>query len=166
MTTSLMRTRHATEHDVTALRCMLERCSPQTLEHRFHGPLAPVPDRLLRELVNPPLGWSLLAEQGAELVGHGCAAPLSTTSVEIGLLVDDAFQGTGVGARLVRDLALGAVERGFASMRCSVAPDNLAVLPTVRKAGLEARSAYVDGIVELDITLPAAHRDGSLPLPA
>jgi GNAT superfamily N-acetyltransferase len=153
MTTSLVRTRHASADDVGAVLDLYERCSPQTLELRFHVPVTRVTEGVVRQLVEPPDGWSVVAEQGEELVGHGCAGPLSPSRVEIGLLVDDAFQGTGVGTRLVRDLATSARERGYSAMVCSVAPDNASVLPTVRRAGLEALSTYADGLVEIEIPL-------------
>ena len=123
MTTSLVRTRQATADDIDAVRDLYDRCSPQTLEHRFHASLQRVPERLLPRLLEPRPGWSLLAVQGEEVIGHGCAGSVSTATVEVGLIVDDAFQGTGVGTRLLRDLAESAVERGFRSLLCLVEPD-------------------------------------------
>jgi GNAT superfamily N-acetyltransferase len=163
MTTSLVRTRHASADDVGAVLELYNRCSPQTLELRFHIPVSHVPERLVRDLVEPQDGWSVVAEQGEEVIGHGCAGRLSASRVEIGLLVDDAFQGTGVGTRLLRDLAASATDRGCTSMVCSVAPDNASVLPTVRRAGLEGLSTYVDGVVEIEIPLAAGSAGLGLP---
>jgi ribosomal protein S18 acetylase RimI-like enzyme len=153
MTTSLVRTRYADADDVAAVQGLYDRCSPQTLEHRFHMPVRSVSPTVVGELLSPRRGWSLLAEQGEEVVGHGCAGETSPEQVEIGLLVDDAFQGTGVGSRLMRDLAATAAERGYRSLVCCVAPDNQSVLPTVRRAGLPHVSAYVDGVVEIVVPL-------------
>jgi len=155
MTTSLVRTRQACADDVAAVLELYGRCSPQTLELRFHVPVTTVPERLVRDLVQSPEGWSVVAEQAEEVIGHGCAGRLSASRVEIGLLVDDAFQGTGVGTRMLRDLATSAVERGYTTMMCSVAPDNASVLPTVRRAGLEGLTTYVDGVLEIEIPLEA-----------
>jgi ribosomal protein S18 acetylase RimI-like enzyme len=157
MTTSLVRTRLATSDDVHAVLALHRRCSPQTLEHRFHVPVSRVPEHLVRALVSPPRGWSIVAEQGSEVIGHGCAGETSSHRVEVGLLVDDAYQGTGVGTRLMRDLAVSAAERGYDSLVCAVEPDNMSVLPTVHRAGLEAVSTYVDGVVELEIPLLTHH---------
>ena len=153
MTTSLVRTRFATSDDLAAVLSLHQRCSPQTLEHRFHIAVTSVSDELVRELVIPHRGWSIVAEQGDEVIGHGCAGETSPDRVEVGLLVDDAFQGTGVGTRLMRELASTAAGRGYGSLLCSVAPDNESVLPTVRRAGLESVSAYVDGVVEIEVPL-------------
>jgi GNAT superfamily N-acetyltransferase len=164
MTTSLVRTRQATADDIDAVRDLYDRCSPQTLEHRFHASLQRVPERLLPRLLEPRPGWSLLAVQGEEVIGHGCAGSVSTATVEVGLIVDDAFQGTGVGTRLLRDLAGSAVERGFRSLLCLVEPDNEAVLRTVQRAGLEGVSGYVDGLLEIRVDLP--RRSAGLRQPA
>jgi len=157
MTTSLVRTRHATAEDVGAVLALHRRCSPQTLEHRFHVPVTRVPEHLVRALVTPARGWSIVAEQGDEVIGHGCAGETSPEQVEVGLLVDDAYQGTGVGTRLMRELASSAAERGYDSLICAVEPDNESVLPTVHRAGLEAVSSYVDGVVEIEVPLLAHH---------
>ncbi|MGA8993677.1 MAG: GNAT family N-acetyltransferase [Nocardioidaceae bacterium] len=154
MTTSLVRTRRATVDDVGAVLDLHNRCSARTLEQRFHMPLRRVSERLARQLVTPPGGWSVIAEQGEEIVGHGCAGLVSPGRVEVGLIVDDAFQGTGVGTRLMRDLADTASELGYEALLCSVEPDNESVLPTVRRAGLDGVTSYVDGIVEIEIPLP------------
>ena len=155
MTTSLVRTRLATVQDIAAVRALHERCSPATLEHRFHVPVARLPERLMRSLTVPAHGWSIVAEQHDEVIGHGVAGALSPATVEVGLLVDDAFQGTGIGTRLLRDLASSAADRGFHSLVCSVEPDNESMLPTVRRAGLDGVPTYVDGVVEIMVPLVA-----------
>jgi GNAT superfamily N-acetyltransferase len=163
LATSLVRTRLATRDDVGAVRALHERCSPQTLERRFHVPVSHVPERLVRALVEPEQGWSIVAEQHDEVIGHGVAGELSAVQVEVGLLVDDAFQGTGVGTRLMRDLADLAAERGYRSMLCSVEPDNESVLPTVRRAGLDCVTSYVDGVLEIDVPLRVRAPEVQLP---
>lgn len=159
MTTSLVRTRHASVDDVRRVLALYARSSALSLERRFHAPVPHVHEQVVRQLIEPAHGWSMVAEQGDEVIGHGCAAPVSRSRVEIGLLVDDAFQGTGVGARLMRDLADSAAERGYGAMLCSVAPDNEAVPATVRRAGLCGVPTYVDGVVEIDIPLTALTSD-------
>ncbi len=161
MTTSLVRTREATTGDVGALHALYDSCSPDTIERRFHVPLRRVGERRVRELIAPAAGWSIVVEQQrGEVVGHACAAPLSPTRVEIGLLVDDAFQGTGVGTRLMRDLASSATRRGYRSMVCVVAADDEAVQRTVRRAGLVGVVSEDDGLVQIDVLLVPGAEDG------
>lgn len=163
MTTTLVRTRQAAADDLADVISLFERCSPATLESRFHVPVRRVPERVVRALLAPPGGWSVLAHQGQEVVGHACAAPVGAAAVEIGLLVDDAFQGTGIGTRLVRDLATTARERGYGLLTCTVSPGSDAVLSTVRRAGLDGVSRYDDGVVEIEVPLGAGVRELDLP---
>ncbi len=107
MTTALVRTRPATLDDLDAIVDLHARCSAETLRSRFHAPVTHVPPRLARQLIAPRDGWSVLAEQCGEVIGLGCAAPVSRSTVEVGLLVEDLSQGTGVGSRMLRDLARG-----------------------------------------------------------
>jgi GNAT superfamily N-acetyltransferase len=155
MTTSLVRTRVATVDDVGAVLALYAHCSPQSLERRFHVPVARVPERLVHQLVAPRNGWSIVAEQGDHVLGHGVAGPLSPDRVEVGLLVDDAFQGTGIGSHLMRSLADSATHRGYLTMVCLVEPDNDSVLPTVRRAGLEGLTTEADGLLEIEVSLAA-----------
>jgi GNAT superfamily N-acetyltransferase len=155
MTTSLVTTRYATFDDVEAVVALHARCSPDTLRRRFHVPIASVPERLVRQLVAPRRGWSVLAEQCGDPVGLGCAGPLSQTRLEVGLLVEDAHQGTGVGSRMLRELALDASARGFRDLVCLAEPDSASVLPTVRRAGLAGVPSWADGLLEVVVPLPA-----------
>lgn len=154
MTTTLVGTRHATQQDVARLVALHRRCSPDTLHRRFHGPFVAVPARLVEQLVSPPGGWSVVAERGDDLVGHGCAGPLEPGVVEVGLLVEDAHQGSGVGTLLIRDLAHEAADRGFRTLVCLAQPDNDAVVRTVRRAGLDCVAVRRDGLLEVQVVLP------------
>ena len=155
MTTALVRTRPATLDDVPAVVALHDRCSPETLRRRFHVPVSHVAPRLARQLVAPRDGWSVVAEQCGEVIGLGCAGPLSRTTLEVGLLVEDLSQGTGVGTRMLRDLAKEATARGFRTLLCLAEADNESVLPTVRRAGLDGVPTLVDGFLEVAVPLPA-----------
>lgn len=163
-TTTLVRTRYAGVHDLEQVLAMHRRCSPETLHRRFHVPMPQVPERLVRRLLTPGDGWSLLAEQRDEVVGLACAGPLSPHELEVGLLVDDAHQGTGVGTRLMRDIAGEASLRGYTGLVCTTQPDNHSVLRTVRRAGLDGVPTLSDGVME--IAIPLAARTTVLEQPA
>jgi GNAT superfamily N-acetyltransferase len=163
-TTTLVRTRYAGVGDLQQVLAMHRRCSPETLHRRFHVPMPEVPERLVRRLLSSTTTWSLLAEQRDEAVGLACAGPLSPTEVEVGLLVEDAHQGTGVGTRLMRDIATEARLRGYTGLICSTQPDNDSVIRTVRRAGLDGVPTWSDGLME--IAIPLAARTSALERPA
>ena len=164
MTTTLVRTRHAGVHDLEQVLAMHRRCSPETLHRRFHVPMPSVPERLVRRLLSSGPGWSVLAEQCEEVVGIASAGPLNPSEVEVGLLVEDPHQGTGVGTRLMRDIAHEARNRGYTGLVCITQPDNDSVLRTVRRAGLDGTPTWADGVME--IAIPLAAREVSLGQPA
>src|SRR3954451_10415205 len=149
MTTSVARTRHAGFDDVEQVTAMHRRCSPESLHRRFHVPLANVPPRLVRRLLIPSDGWSVVAEHRGGVIGLACAGPLSDTDLEVGLLVEDAHQGHGVGTLLLRRLAEDACDRGYTTLVCLTQPDDEAVLRTVRAAGLDAATTWHDGVLEV-----------------
>jgi GNAT superfamily N-acetyltransferase len=155
MTTALVRTRTATLDDVEPVVALHARCSPATLHRRFHTPLTEVDDRLVRRLLEPPRGWSVVAEQCGKVVGLGCAGALSRTELEVGLLVEDAHQGIGIGSRMLRELAREAGERGYRTLVCLAEAANESVLPTVRSAGLDGVASVTDGLLEIVAPLPA-----------
>ena len=158
MTTALVRTRAATLDDVEPVVALHARCSPETLHRRFHVPVTEVHGRLVRRLIAPPRGWSVVAEQCGQVVGLGCAGPLSRTELEVGLLVEDARQGSGVGSRMLRELAREGRLRGYRAIICLAESGNESVLPTVRRAGLDGVATLVDGLLEIVVPLPVRPR--------
>jgi GNAT superfamily N-acetyltransferase len=164
MTTTLVRIRYAGVHDLEQVTAMHRRCSAETLHRRFHVPLPSVPERLVRRLLTSTSGWTLVAEQCGEVVGMACAGPLSDQEVEVGLLVEDAHQGTGVGTRLLRDVASEARTRGYTRLTCFTQPDNDSMLRTVHRAGLDGVQTWSDGLLE--VAVPLGSRATGLERPA
>jgi GNAT superfamily N-acetyltransferase len=82
-------------------------------------------------------------------VGHACADPLSGTDLEVGLLVEDAEQHCGIGARMLREVAREASQRGYQTLHCLTQPDNQRILATANRAGLVARLVWEDGLLHV-----------------
>lgn len=147
--------------DVELVEAMHRRCSDLSLYRRFHAPLPRVSARMVRQMLTPNEGWSLLAQQQGELgqrelgqgdvVGFASVAPVSDSVVEVGLLVEDMHQGQGLGTRLLYGVAMDAASRGYRALTCLTQPDNDAVLSTVRRAGLMGRVAWHDGLLQISI---------------
>lgn len=144
--------RLGTPGDADALAAMHDRCSAQTLYFRYHAPVARLTPRMARALLLPPAGTSLLLTVDGEVVAAGMFAPDPAAeepdTAELGLLVEDAWQQRGLGARLLRSLAQEAAGAGLETLSCLVLPENDAVLRTVDRAGLHAHARFVDGVVE------------------
>lgn len=142
--------RPGTAADADQVVAMHARCSSQTLLHRYHAPVAAVSLRMARAMLEPADGTSLVATVDGEVVGLGMTAA-APDGVELGLLVEDRRQRQGIGARLMRALALEAAGRGVTALLCRVQPDNTAVAATVRRADLRARVTWVDGLTMYEI---------------
>lgn len=151
----VVRTGHLTDED--AVLGLHARCSAQTLLCRYHAPTESISARLVRELLAPPGGASLLAEVNGEVVGMAVLAPHPESgAVEVGLLVEDGWQRRGVGATLLRHAAQVALDRGHDQLLAVGRPGNGAVAPTFGSAGLAYRVLRSEGLVEVVADLSAA----------
>jgi GNAT superfamily N-acetyltransferase len=169
MTTGIVtreRLRPALPCDAPALHAMFARCSADTTYGRFHGRLRALPDRYLTEALagDPALHDALVVETPEDLVALASARRLDEPgepAVEIGLLVEDAAQGRGLGTGLLLALAGRARSRGVAVLRCDVLAGNRRLVDTLRRA-LGPVAARSDGlIVHASVRLLA----GGAPLP-
>jgi L-amino acid N-acyltransferase YncA len=74
-------------------------------------------------------------------------------TAEVAFEVVDAWQGRGVGRRLVDELALIAAADGIRRMSATVAADNPAGMALVRRLGRLEWSSYADGAYEVVVVL-------------
>ena len=163
-------TRLASRPDAEEIEAMHARCSATSLYHRFHAPLPRVSARLVRQLVAPPGGWSLVAEHAGGVVGFACAGAVSSFEVEIGVLVEDRHQRRGIGTRLLHETAVEAARRGYLSLQLLTIPENDRLLGTVQAAGLLGHATWQDGLLCVAASVrrpaPVGLVDGLLPRPA
>jgi GNAT superfamily N-acetyltransferase len=146
--------------DVRGLIRMHAECSPQTVHRRYLSPLPVLHTRFAAALLCPPDGFSLVAETDHRIVGAATVAPDDDRpgAAEVGESVLDGYQREGIGTTLLMASAREAYHRGFTALRLAVHPDNRAVLPTVRAAGLRARIGTSDGLTEVEIPLVRTSR--------
>ena len=123
------------EEDLAALGDFFARLSTHTRYLRFFGPVTPGA-ALLRTLAGcADTIDALVAVRGGVIVGHAMAVdraePRGTRVTDIGVVVDDAWQGRGVGAALMRAIVTGAQARGVTTLEMDVLDDNHRVLAMV-----------------------------------
>ena len=145
--------RYGDVSDLSRLVALHRRCTPETLHRRFHTAVPVVPERLVRQTLLPDGGWSVVAELGPDLVGVACTGPLSCTDLEVGVLVEDAHQGCGIGTQLLRHVASEATARGYRSMLCLTDPDNRAAERALARSGLVTASTPYDGMLVVTVRL-------------
>ncbi|MFF7232902.1 acetyltransferase (GNAT) family protein [Streptomyces sp. 2333.5] len=127
--------RRADTSDLAAAREMHDRCSPQTLGLRYHGPVGDA-DRYLGHLLSPRFGRTLAVETASgRLVALGHLL-WDGDETEVALLVEDAWQQRGIGAELLRRLAGMAAETGCESVYAITQASNTGMVAAMRGLGL------------------------------
>ncbi|MFT4009551.1 MAG: GNAT family N-acetyltransferase [Nocardioidaceae bacterium] len=142
-------TRLAVPGDAMALVRMADRCSSPTLAGRFGQPLVGIQPRFARQVLAE--GASLVVEVGQEIVA--LATVTSDEPARVELLVEDGWQGRGVGSRLLSQAARLAKAGGASDLVLTSAHNSAAVPRLSAASGLSGRVRHVDGRVELTVSL-------------
>ncbi|MFD6326522.1 GNAT family N-acetyltransferase [Streptomyces sp. NPDC058442] len=121
--------------DLEAARAMHERCSPETLRRRYHGPVGDA-DRYLHHLLGPRFGRTLAVRTASgRLVGLGHLL-WDGDETEVALLVEDAWQRRGIGTELLARLVSMATEAGCAHVYAVTQASNTGMVAAMRGLGL------------------------------
>lgn len=145
--------RRATLADIDSVAALHQRCSAETLYHRYQVPLRmPMTSRLARRLVMPESGVAVVVQSGLDVVGHGVIEQ-DAGQWSFHVLVEDAWQGRGVGSLLVRQGAGRAKALGAERLTFVTAGSNDKLLRTVGSAGFVARVERHDGTIHITVPL-------------
>lgn len=139
------------------LFCRLwRRLSPDTVYRRFHAPVHRLPRETVRWLVtvDHDLREAVVAVVGGEVVGVARydRALDDLATAEVAVLVEDAWQGAGVGRQLLASLTELAVRRGVRTVTATVQPANRPALGLARR--LLPRSTITADVDVLTVTSP------------
>jgi GNAT superfamily N-acetyltransferase len=123
--------------DDAPLFCRLwDRLSPETVYRRFHAPLRhpPVDAGRLVE-VDHDLREALVAVVGGEVVGVARydRSPADPATADVAVVVEDAWQGVGIGRQLLAELTELAAHRGVRTLSADVQADNDRMVGLVRR---------------------------------
>jgi AcrR family transcriptional regulator/RimJ/RimL family protein N-acetyltransferase len=157
--------RLARPEDADAVVAMHERCSELSLHRRYLAGVSEWRDVNLRRLTGGHRGATLvvMSEEGA-IVGLGNLfpdEPRDGHSAEIAVIVEDAFQGRGIGTRLVRHMLELAERLGFQEVVATVLAENAGMLHVLEATGLEWTRALEQGVITMRAPLPVV-ASGSL----
>jgi GNAT superfamily N-acetyltransferase len=89
--------------DDAALARMMGRCSPRTRYERFHGVVTDIPPAYLRCCLSGE-HVALVVEEDGEIVALASIEPAFREAPEMAVIVEDGWQGRGVGRALVAAL--------------------------------------------------------------
>ena len=130
-------TRPMQPDDEERLHRLWPRLSPDTVYRRFHSPIRGLPDETVHHLVDVDHDRreAVVATVGDEVVGVArYDRSLADPSVaEVAVLVEDAWQGVGLGRHLVTTLTDLARRRGIRIVTSTVQADNDRMVWLIRR---------------------------------
>ena len=130
-------TRPMQPDDEERLYRLWPRLSPDTVYRRFHSPVRGLPDETVHHLVDVDHDRreAVVATVGDEVVGVARydRSPADPSVAEVAVLVEDAWQGVGLGRQLVTTLADLARRRGVRTVTATVQADNDRMVWLIRR---------------------------------
>ncbi len=151
--------------DAPALQRLHARCSDRTIFLRFFGAMEELSDRKARYFASTDgvdhLGLVALdPEDSGEIVAVvRYAREPGNETAEYAALVEDRWQGRGLGARLTLRLIDAAKGNGVRFFYALVMGENARMLNVFRHLGLPERERFAEGAKRVEVLLfPEGHR--------
>jgi AcrR family transcriptional regulator/RimJ/RimL family protein N-acetyltransferase len=153
--------------DADAVAAMHERCSERTRYRRYLTGIGEWRDLSLRRLAGGHRGATLvvMSEDGS-IVGLGNVfpdRPGDAHAAEIAEIVEDAYQGRGIGSRLLRHMLELARRLGFQSVVATVLAENAEMLAVLEATGLDWTSEPGERVVTMRAPLPVVESGSMSP---
>jgi len=145
--------------DAVALQRLVSRSSDRSIELRFFGPLRKLSDEMAERFaeVDGRDRFALVGlnpEEPGEVVGVvRYEREGETDGAEYAALVEDCFQGKGLGLGLTLQLIESARKRGIGHLHALVMYENAPMLRLLRDLGLPERERWQDGVRRVEIEL-------------
>lgn len=141
--------------DVDRLARLLERSSESARHFRFFGGVSPREGAQALLTKGPGAGLTLVVTMGeeGEIVGVGSFTPCGDGEAEVAFLVEDRFQGKGVGTLLLERIALAASREGIERLIGFVKPDNEKMINVFRSSGFEVSQHWEDGHIQISLDI-------------
>jgi acyl-CoA synthetase (NDP forming)/GNAT superfamily N-acetyltransferase len=155
---STVHVRPITPEDADRVVALHSRFSARTRYLRYFSPYPRIPPRDLARFVTVDHHdrEALVAGIGDDLIAVGRYERLAPDApdAEVAFVVEDDYQGRGVGSVLLEHLASAARDAGVERFVAEVLPENSTMLRVFGDAGFEVGREYADGVVHL--TFPIA----------
>jgi ribosomal protein S18 acetylase RimI-like enzyme len=154
--------RALTPDDRIGFLAAVDRTSTQSLYRRFFASRRKFTDQEIHDYLHVDFvsHVALVAslQEGAQgvIVGGARYILVQPGRAEVALTVEDAYQGRGIGAILMRHLVNIAREAGLKVLIAEVLPDNAAMLNLFAKSGLEISTVREFGVVHVSLFLSRA----------
>ncbi|MGC8875679.1 GNAT family N-acetyltransferase [Thermus sp.] len=149
--------RRATKKDLPLFVEFLRRLSPASLRMRFFSPISPEKAAELLLSAKPEeekVTLVVLAGEPPRIVATGEYVRVKgEDTAEVAFLVEDAYQGKGLGTLLLERLALLAAKRGVRRFQAFVLAENKQMLSVFQESGFQVKAHREGGEVEVEFEI-------------
>lgn len=145
--------------DRASLLAAIGRTSAESLYRRFFAVRQSFTEREITDFlevnfVDDVALVAVIEEAGQPVIaGGGRYAVIQPGKAEIAFAVVDRYQGQGIGAALMRHLAVIARSAGLRELVAEVLPDNSAMLKVLQKSGLSQTAEREFGVMHVALRL-------------
>jgi RimJ/RimL family protein N-acetyltransferase len=145
--------------DAPALQRLVGRSSERSIELRFFGPMKKLSEEKARRFaeVDGKDRFALVAldpdDEGEIVAVVRYERERGTDGAEYAALVEDRFQGRGLGIGLTRRLIEAAKERGIERLHALVLRENSRMLRLLRSLEFPERKRWENGLEHIEIDL-------------
>ncbi len=153
----------ASQEDINLLESFMKRLSQESLRMRFMASISEVPQKIIQVLCESDFKntVSILALTGDDgeqkIIGIGNYSAIGNGhSAEVSFLVEDAYQGKGIGTLLVERLAGIAAANGIVELEAEVLPENQPMINVFNSSGFEKHKVWNSDTVHIELPLNGA----------
>jgi acetate---CoA ligase (ADP-forming) len=153
----------ATPDDIPKVELFMSRVSQESLRMRFMASVSQVASSVIYELCSGDFKTNgcLLAISGennnADVIGLGNYLSTGNGHVaEVAFLIEDKYQGKGVGTLLLERLAGLAAANGFVEFEAEVLPENQQMINVFKSSGFERHQAWSSDTVHIELPVGSA----------
>lgn len=159
--------------DTERLKAFFYRLSPESIFYRALEYRTTITDEEARRLCDVDgvqrvaIAATFLDNSSEQIIGvarYGLVDPDKPDTAEAAVIVEDAFQGRGLGKLLVRRLVEYALAHGVRHIVATIHVNNTKILQFIQRSGLNYRRSLSSGnwdvVIDLD-SLPAPNSAGN-----
>jgi RimJ/RimL family protein N-acetyltransferase len=145
--------------DAPRLQALFGQLSPSTIYMRFLGYRKELADEQAARLANVDYQkhMALVATRNREdivaVARYGVTRPNEPDHAEVAIVVEDQYQGRGLGALLLRWLLAYARTHDIRTIHATVHPNNTQILRFIEHSGLPAEKKLEGGAWEIQVKL-------------
>jgi RimJ/RimL family protein N-acetyltransferase len=139
-----------------AIRDLHDRCSPEARRFRYFTSMPALPARMFDQLCDRSRGHSIVAGHDGQVVAMASLMFTPDPGIaEMAFLVEDRWQGRGLGTALARSLVREARDLGYAEVRATMLSDNVRMRRLLLSLGATLGYTEDPGVMEARLPVGA-----------